>query len=198
MNYLQTLLDQFSTFFSENTENLKDHKLVLGLLLFFAVAIWLFTSDSENQSMPMNMQQPMTMQQSMNKVNFGPGEAHHMHKQVDPNLYNRVNNISKAATDLPPPLQRNSVKTIEIKLVATEVISDIAPVTSFHYWTFDNTVPGPFLRVRKGDTILLSLHNDKSSSHNHSIDLHAVSGPGGGALLTEVEPGETKTMQFKV
>ena len=31
----------------------------------------------------------------------------------------------------------------------------------------------------------------------HNIDLHAVAGPGGGAVLTEVEPGETKGFTFK-
>ena len=195
MNNNQTILDKVSAFFSGTPGRLKDHKLILGLLLFFSVAIWLFTSDSEDQSMPMNM--GMNMQQSMSLVNFGPGDAHHMHKPVEPSKYNRVNDISKSATDLPPPIQRTSASTVEINLVATEVISEIAPITSFHYWTFDNTVPGPFLRVRVGDTIKLSLHNDKSSSHNHSIDLHAVTGPGGGAALTEVEPGETKAMQFK-
>ncbi len=31
----------------------------------------------------------------------------------------------------------------------------------------------------------------------HSIDLHAVTGPGGGATLSRVEPGETKTFTWK-
>ncbi|MBI1969864.1 multicopper oxidase domain-containing protein, partial [Candidatus Woesearchaeota archaeon] len=59
------------------------------------------------------------------------------------------------------------------------------------------TVPGPFLRVREGDTVELTLTNHNSSIHNHSIDLHAVTGPGGGAVLTHVEPGQSKTMKFK-
>jgi len=96
-----------------------------------------------------------------------------------------------------PPLRRNTPKTVETNLDATGVIADIAPVTSYLFWTFNNTVPGPFLRIRVGDTVKLSLHNDKTSSHDHSIDLHAVTGPGGGAVLTEVKPGETRTMQFK-
>ncbi|NOQ36296.1 MAG: hypothetical protein GQ569_10430, partial [Methylococcaceae bacterium] len=41
------------------------------------------------------------------------------------------------------------------------------------------------------------LYNEKNSSHEHSIDLHAVTGPGGGATLTGVKAGETKSMQFK-
>jgi nitrite reductase (NO-forming) len=53
------------------------------------------------------------------------------------------------------------------------------------------------LRVREGDTIELSLTNDPSSLHDHNIDLHAVTGPGGGATLTHVAPGETKTFRWK-
>ena len=66
-----------------------------------------------------------------------------------------------------------------------------------NYWTFDGTVPGPFLRIREGDAVELTLTNDASSLHMHSIDLHAVTGPGGGAVATDVQPGESKKMKFK-
>ncbi len=53
------------------------------------------------------------------------------------------------------------------------------------------------LRVRVGDTVVLSLKNAPDSLMLHNIDLHAVSGPGGGAVLTEAAPGETKSFTFK-
>ena len=53
------------------------------------------------------------------------------------------------------------------------------------------------LRVREGDTVEITLENDKSSLHDHSIDLHAVNGPGGGATLTHVAPGETKKFSIQ-
>ncbi len=143
------------------------------------------------------MNMPMDMKMMKHPINFGPGDPFHIHKKVDPKNFKTVADISKQANDLPAPLNRKNTKTVEIKLIAREVISDIAAATPFHYWTFDETVPGPFLRVRLGDTIKLTLKNDKSSSHDHSIDLHAVTGPGGGAALTTVKPGETKSMQFK-
>jgi nitrite reductase (NO-forming) len=31
----------------------------------------------------------------------------------------------------------------------------------------------------------------------HSVDLHAVTGPGGGAVMTQTPPGETKAFRFK-
>ena len=40
------------------------------------------------------------------------------------------------------------------------------------------------LRVRVGDTVTVSLKNAPDSVMMHNIDLHAVAGPGGGAVLT--------------
>src|SRR5262249_44337291 len=42
-------------------------------------------------------------------------------------------------------------------------------------------VPGPFIRVRVGDTIDIHLKNSADSSMIHSVDFHATTGPGGGA-----------------
>lgn len=86
---------------------------------------------------------------------------------------------------------------VRISITAKEVISEIAPGIYFNYWTYDGKVPGPMYRVREGDTIEISLTNDKTSLHHHNIDLHAVTGQGGGASLTDVNPGETKTFKWK-
>ena len=48
---------------------------------------------------------------------------------------------------------------------------------SYTYWTFGDSVPGPMLRVRQGDTVELTLKNAADSKLTHSIDLHAVTGP---------------------
>lgn len=50
------------------------------------------------------------------------------------------------------------------------------------FWSFGETVPGSFIRVRKGDEIEFHLSNYPSSKMPHNIDLHAVTGPGGGAV----------------
>jgi len=64
--------------------------------------------------------------------------------------------------------------------------------------TYDGQVPGPMIRVRRGDTVTLTLRNNAHSSTWHSIDLHAVYGPGGGAEPLTVLPGQSKTIKFKV
>lgn len=111
--------------------------------------------------------------------------------------YERMPDIARDPLDVPMPTGRTESARVRIELTAKEVLSEIAPGVVLNYWTFDGTVPGPFLRVREGDTIELTLKNDASSLHMHSIDLHAVTGPGGGATVTDVQPGESKTLTFK-
>ncbi len=134
---------------------------------------------------------------SKQMMNFGPGEHYQHDMDINISEYKKVKDISKKASDLPKAIDRKQSKTVVLELEAVEVISKIAPNILYHYWTFNETVPGPFLRVREDDTVELSLHNDKNSSHSHAIDLHAVTGPGGGKAVTEVEPGETKMLRFK-
>ncbi len=111
--------------------------------------------------------------------------------------YERVADIARSPLDVPPALATTSSPSVSIDLTAKEVLAEVAPGVVVNYWTFDGTVPGPMLRVREGDTVKLTLHNDPSSLHMHSIDLHAVTGPGGGATVTDVMPGESKTLTFK-
>ena len=78
------------------------------------------------------------------------------------------------------------------------MIGEIADDVTINYWTFDGTVPGPFLRVREGDIVRLTLNNDPTSLHHHSIDLHAVTGPGGGTECANCRSGrKQKTITFK-
>lgn len=111
--------------------------------------------------------------------------------------FERVSNIARDPNDIPKTVTRGADGIVEINVTAKEVIGEMAPGVTFNYWTFDGTVPGPFWRVREGDTVRLMLTNDKTSLHPHSIDLHAVTGPGGGAAATNVAPGESKTITFK-
>ena len=105
--------------------------------------------------------------------------------------------IDRDPTDLPPPIGDRAPTNVRIDLEAVERIGRLDEHTTYGFWTFNGKVPGPFLRVRVGDTIELHLKNDESSVMYHSIDLHAVNGTGGGAAFTEVEPGQDKGFIFK-
>jgi nitrite reductase (NO-forming) len=112
--------------------------------------------------------------------------------------FEKVTDISTHPESVPSePQKPDDDGIVRINLKAQEVISEMAPGIYQNYWTYNKQVPGPMLRVREGDTVEVTLENDKTSLHHHSIDLHAVNGPGGGAVLTDVAPGETKTFRFK-
>jgi len=111
--------------------------------------------------------------------------------------FERVSDIARNPTDIPKTVTYTEGKIVEIETTTKEVIGEMADGVTFNYWTFDGTVPGPFLRVREGDTVRLTIHNDPTSLHPHNIDLHAVTGPGGGGAATIVAPGESKTITFK-
>lgn len=111
--------------------------------------------------------------------------------------FERVSDIGADPNMVPAPITRKENELVKIHLDVKEVISEIAPGIYSNYWTYDGKVPGPMLRIKEGDTVELSITNDKTSLHAHNIDLHAVTGPGGGASVTMVQPGETKAFRFK-
>lgn len=105
--------------------------------------------------------------------------------------------IVRDPADLTGPLGAGGPRTIKVELEAVELVGKLANETTYTYWTFNSKVPGPFIRVRLGDTVELVFKNRADSRMIHSVDLHAVTGPGGGAVMTQTPPGETKAFRFK-
>ncbi|MDL1910669.1 nitrite reductase, copper-containing [Chloroflexi bacterium CFX6] len=117
-------------------------------------------------------------------VNAGP---------VDPNAVDIVRDPS----DVPPPVGNRGPEKLVVELETVELPGKLADGTTFKYWTFNGTVPGPFLRVRVGDTVEVHLKNLPDSTMAHSVDFHAVTGPGGGAVATQTMPGGETMFTFK-
>jgi nitrite reductase (NO-forming) len=105
--------------------------------------------------------------------------------------------IDRDPTDLPPLVGSRAPRLVKVHLEAKEVMGQLADGVTYPYWTFDGKVPGPFLRVREGDTVELHLRNKAGNRMIHSIDLHAVTGPGGGSAVLQVPPGQEKILTFK-
>ena len=105
--------------------------------------------------------------------------------------------ISREPGDLPPPIGKREPQTVRVDLFSVELEGRLAEGTTFGYWTFNGKVPGPFIRVRVGDTIDIHLKNSADSSMIHSVDFHAPTGPGGGAAALQVDPGKEKSMTWK-
>lgn len=99
---------------------------------------------------------------------------------------------------VPPPITRKHNTKIVVDLEVVEKTSPIAEGVDYTFWTYGGTVPGSFIRVREGDMVEFNLMNHPNNKMPHNIDLHAVTGPGGGAAASMTAPGHTSTFSFKV
>lgn len=97
----------------------------------------------------------------------------------------------------PPPITRKTPAHVVVDLEMVEKNMRMADGVDYNFWTFGGTVPGSFIRVRKGDTVEFKLKNHHSSHFSHNIDLHAVTGQGGGAEATFTLPGKETQFTFK-
>ncbi|KQV89071.1 copper-containing nitrite reductase [Pelomonas sp. Root1237] len=98
---------------------------------------------------------------------------------------------------VPPPTGRKSPAKVIVELEVVEKDMPISEGVSYTFWTFGGTVPGSFIRVRQGDTVEFHLKNHPSSKMPHNIDLHGVTGPGGGAASSFTAPGHESQFTFK-
>ncbi|MEO6097040.1 MAG: copper-containing nitrite reductase [Fibrobacteria bacterium] len=100
------------------------------------------------------------------------------------------------APNVPPPITRTHPARITIKLEIREVEKELAPGVRYMFWTFGGNAPGSFIRVREGDLVDFHLSNHPDNKMPHNIDLHAVTGPGGGAAASVTAPGHTSVFSF--
>jgi nitrite reductase (NO-forming) len=99
--------------------------------------------------------------------------------------------------NVPAPTGRNAPAKVIVNLEVQEVQRPIAEGVTYTFWTFGGTVPGSFIRVRQGDTVEFHLRNHPDSKMPHNIDLHGVTGPGGGAASSFTAPGHESQFTFK-
>jgi nitrite reductase (NO-forming) len=96
-----------------------------------------------------------------------------------------------------PPVGKREPQLLTQEIEIREVVGYMDEGVAYEFWTFGGTIPGPMIRVRVGDTVELTLKNPAESMMTHNIDLHAVTGPGGGGKVTLVAPGQSATFRFK-
>ena len=98
---------------------------------------------------------------------------------------------------VPPATNRKAPAKVIVELEVVEKEMQISEGVNYMFWTFGGTVPGSFIRVRQGDTVEFHLKNHPSSKMPHNIDLHGVTGPGGGAASSFTAPGRESQFTFK-
>lgn len=102
-----------------------------------------------------------------------------------------------APPNVPTPVGRRKAKKLIVEMEILEKEGEITDGVRYVYWTFGGTVPGSFIRTRVGDEVEFRLQNHPDNKLPHNIDLHAVTGPGGGAESSFVAPGHEKVFSFK-
>jgi len=118
-------------------------------------------------------------------ADFGPPQGEPIIHELKPPPY------------VPPPVNRDHPAKVVIDLEVRELDMEISEGVTYTFWTFGGTVPGPMMRIRQGDTVEFHLKNHPDSKMPHNIDLHAVTGPGGGASSTFTAPGRHSSFTFK-
>lgn len=98
---------------------------------------------------------------------------------------------------VPPAITRKHPSRVKVRLEVIEVEKPMVNGTTYTYWTFGGHVPGKFIRVRQNDEVEFTLANHPTSKMPHNIDLHAVTGPGGGAASSMTAPGHESVFSFK-
>jgi nitrite reductase (NO-forming) len=107
------------------------------------------------------------------------------------------NAILTQAPAVPPPITRHQPVKVIVNLDVREVTKRLTDGVEYPVWTFGGDVPGKFIRIREGDEVEFHLHNDPNNKMPHNIDLHAVTGPGGGAVSSFTAPGHSSQFSFK-
>src|SRR5262245_30650995 len=118
-------------------------------------------------------------------------------KSADPAIVGEEVAVLAQAPHVPPPIKRSHATKVIVTLEVREVVKRLADGVDYLFWTFGGDVPGSFIRIREGDLVEFHLNNHQNNKMPHNIDLHAVTGPGGGATSSFTAPGHSSQFSFK-
>jgi nitrite reductase (NO-forming) len=90
-----------------------------------------------------------------------------------------------------PPLEPGPV--VKVTIAATDHAVEIASGVEYQAWTFDDTVPGPVIHVRQGQTVDVTFTNH--GTMQHSLDFHSAMTPPS-LHYVELMPNESITYSF--
>ena len=83
---------------------------------------------------------------------------------------------------------------VKVHMTMKNMVIEVAPGVKYESWAFDgHGAPGPFIHVRQGQTVQMTLTNDGTIPH--SIDFHAARiAPN--VAFKDVAPGQSFTFRF--
>src|SRR5581483_7257774 len=168
---------------------MKNNKAFLGVIALLALAA---CGESEPTASPQSVTVATPQPAASGLDTGGSAKGDFGPPQGEP-----IEAVLTSPPEVPPPTHRHAPAKVIVRLEVREVEKEIADGVKYTFWTFGGTVPGSFIRVRQGDTVELHLMNHPSSKMPHNIDLHGVTGPGGGAASTFTAPGHESVFTFK-
>jgi nitrite reductase (NO-forming) len=118
-------------------------------------------------------------------------------RPADPEVQGEEVAALGVAPHVAPPITRKHATKVIVNLEVLEVTKRLADGVDYVFWTFGGDVPGRFIRIREGDQVEFHLNNHQNNKMPHNIDLHAVTGPGGGASSSFTAPGHSSQFSFK-
>ncbi len=136
--------------------------------------------------------QPTDSQTAAKPVAGGASGADQGSPQGEP-----IKAVLTSPPNVPAATGRKAPAKVIVELEVRELEKEISEGVRYTVWTFGGTVPGSFIRVRQGDTVEFHLKNHPDSKMPHNIDLHGVTGPGGGAASSFTAPGRGSQFTFK-
>jgi hypothetical protein len=136
---------------------------------------------------------------SLNSVPVGENCAKNINDRPDPLEYLTYFNCGHVSQYENGTLLRHfSLVISENKDIPISDIDTKDPVL-FHAWTFNDTIPGPTMRMTEGDHVQITVYNSKSSQHPHSLHMHSIhSGTMDGVYGYggSIAPGQNYTYSF--
>ncbi|MEK7827428.1 MAG: class I tRNA ligase family protein, partial [Thermodesulfobacteriota bacterium] len=66
---------------------------------------------------------------------------------------------------VPAPIKRNYEARVIVRLEAKEYRGELSKGVEYDFWGYNGQVPGPFVRVREGDTIEFHFKHSKSAKN---------------------------------
>ncbi|MDI1482514.1 multicopper oxidase family protein [Polyangium sp. y55x31] len=105
-----------------------------------------------------------------------------------------------SAVVMRPAVDRNAdPRTFEMDLEARIEELELRAGTKTPAWTYDGSIPGPFVRANVGDRLIVHFRNalpEPTTIHWHGLRIPAAMDGAAGHSQPEIQPGETFTYDF--
>ncbi len=166
-----------------------------------ALALVLLTHCGDNELSPNEKMSQETFKKAMDSYSSTAAPSNealtNLSEQPDKPVSGTEDAVLTDAPHVPPPITRDHPTKVTVKLEVREIVKRLADGVDYTFWTFGGSVPGKFIRIRQNDEVEFHLMNRPDSKMPHNIDLHSVTGPGGGAAASFTAPGHESIFSFK-